>query len=95
MIPGRRRLRRCVRCRWGSAVATAKHVVGAEPRAHDVAAVHDVGVAPWPWLGVSQGRFGRSFGTEKACQVFLTIFKSSEAKNNMLKLIRILYICGA
>ena len=45
MILGRRRLRRCVRCRRGSAVAAAEHVIGAEPRAHDVAAVHDVGVS--------------------------------------------------
>ena len=90
MIPGRRRLRRCVRCRWGSPVAAAKDVVGAEPRAHDVAAVHDVGVASRPRLGVSQGR---SFGIEKARQVFLTLLKSCEAKNKLLKLISILYVC--
>ena len=82
MSPGQRRSRRQACRRSGTA----------PPRAHDV---NDVGVAPWARLGVSQGRFGRSFGTEEACQVFLALFKSSEAKNKLLKLISILYVCGA
>ena len=97
MMPGRRRRRRCVRCRRGRSLAAAEHVVGAEPRANYVAAVHDVGVV----RGGAVAAAGRIAGAFRAqfwnwpWQVFLTLFKSRQAKNKPLKLISILYVCGA
>ena len=82
-------------CTRGGAVAAAEHVVGAEPRAHDVAAVHDVGVAPLPRPGVSLGRFGRSLGLKKPGKFFLTLFKICETKNELQESISILYVFGA
>ena len=79
-MPGRRRLRRCVRCRRGSAVAAAKHVVGAEPRAHDVAAVYDTGVVRGGAVAAA-GRVAGAFRAQFRNWSILALFKSCEAKN--------------